>query len=1486
MAGVDPNPSTGEPTPAKTAAEAAAIAGAGVGFRGTYGGARGPVAQDYAVLQQEQVVQRQQQTQQNQQRQELAIAAARSADMMRAVGYNVLGGQETYDKIMGNEPTVQQSSRTYLENLNKRSDYFAPSQIGDTETQRSVAAGENMGTVLESQRKAAVLTPGTRDDQYYLNELSKWNRTGIVTSSEYHYETKVTGLQQKANPYENWGDVALAVEKGGNLKDFTVDKYGFNPNVGGALGYTKPMKYGGWESDAALGQQLTRQVGGVLPGGQGLQETAWTMAKTGKAANVDFQPAIDYVNYQKGRMGPYGALYGGIPDTTPNIPPGRGTPGTGAGTVVSTAPVGGAPLSKDWNPFVASAAAPTGYISEGIQIPHGPDHLPNLSERLAPAGKVIETIFGGLNMAISVPVGVASLLTFGAIPEWAPKSVELIEPSTDPLKETIVYGTPTTTISGGNQTITNLGAGIQYDKGIIAQNKRDIDLLLTGKVVGGKFSGTTEEFAVVTGKIATQNDLVDIVNKNVETYNAMQKENPIIETTTTPQTTLITGTPDKVYRFGYWQKASEEFGNKAMGALGYNRQQLEAYGTVIKSKPGIGGEAERFVYNVMKPAIESPMDLPIYYLEGKMIGGLAEGVTVPYAAKTAEYSQKTGTLPTIVKVLTQPGEGGAVGWTARNVFKWSLPATFVVSAGYQATNKGTDFSKETVLTNLESGVMPMALMTYGAMGTEPFKGGYDYTKERFKVKPDIRETYKSEATLTERPDIQVPSGIGGEMRVVETKTIATQPSINIAGYDITFPRIFEPKQRGAFQIVTQPELVDMGRIIGARLPGTTTEPVVYSRVVETVADTYRGKWIKSETGPYAYERPGITQATGTLKTAEMRLPHTIEEYLKMGAEDAKLTGQPQEVVTAQLMADAIKVTKPVTGYRELSTTVPAGTPIEQVFDWNVMKVGGKEVQFGKIEMEDYFGKIQVTQTGGGVSDYQITVTRDITEEGFLKGGSYDVTGSQVPEAKIVRQLQEASRNLKPGYSEEAYAFDNRGNVIYHEVGEIGSVSREGVWDAIGKIEGSGSGAHTHTPYKLSISEGIPALKEWLFEQTGKGKYPSQPDMGVYTDNAVVFTDSHAITADYIVSKTGVSIFREPTRGWEIWKDILKETPKYVEDYPPSLISRIGKEGGMQFVGKNELYRAPGLTERISDVSGEMQGAYPVGVRNQFIDMIDRVILKDPNLEFVREGATASEKPWHSASTLGKGGAAGLGGGGTMGGGRLVSQQVQTPQELVQFTQQPQMFKSPEIVRAAPAGQLPRQVSEPVLVFGQIPSQIQIPTSKQSQKVEPRFMIEPARAFIQPQMQVPRQDQLKEATKIFEIGSAFKLAQIPEQTTTPILTQDVWQVPLQGQQQTPIQEQAQIQRQLQITRIQPPPQLTQMTYERPPLPPDIGIPFPPGLPPGFGGGGGQGSPRRPRKFWEYFPVGLDISARIAMGGARGHTKKKKGRLLPAKRSKKK
>ena len=1384
---------------------------------------------------------------------------------------------------------VQQQQQQANINPQGRPGYYDPSSLGDratqqllymTDMQRQVfgqmgieiaSRDELTGKILEGQRKAAEKTPGTQDDQFYANELAKWTHNPIEVSSEIHRKELLTGQPYPANPAENAGDVALAFEKGGNLKDFTQKTYGFNPNVGGMIG--------------------------VLPQGQGLQETAWRVAKTGEPANVDFMPAVDYLNTQKGRYGPYGALAGGIPDRVQIISTPQGTPAgqyteSNAKQPFVSAMIGTGNekgmVGKDWNPMVVSAAEPIGYISEGIQIPSAPKETPpglTMLNAVSPEGTwnfygipidvnavkqsahvISGEISGGINFAFSIPVGIASLATFGIVPQWRPKDLEVVIPSSNPIRNTTIFGETTHVVSGGNETIVNLGTRISADKQDISARQSEIETLLRGNVTEGKYSGTQEGYTRITEKIAASNELVNITNKNVDIYNTMQKENPIIDTATTPQTVITTGTPDKVYPFGYWQMASEGIGNLAMGALGYNRKQLEAYGQTIKSQPGIGGETNRAVYTIMKPAIEEPLNLPIYYLEGRIFAGVAEGA----GGAIAGYGQGAGKLSTVANVLTTKGEGGVVGTVARTAYNWAFPTALVAGGAYEMTNKGTDFSKETVLTNIESSVIPMALMTYGAMGTEPITKVVDYTKVRFQEKPMIHQTFEGELKYTQQPDIQVQSGIGGNLQYTQTETIATQPSF----LGISLPRLFNPIERGA-PIKTTVDLGygDTGRLTEARLPGATTNPVVGVRAESLVLDTYRGGYVQE--GPYQYTRPGYGQGAGNVKVAEVRLPRTFDEYLKMGAEDAKLTGQPQEVITAQLMADATKVTEPVTGYRELSVTVPAGTPIREAFDWTINKQGGKEVVFNKVDFEDYFGKMQVKQTGQ--AEYQIDVTRDVTEQGFLKGGSYDVTGTQVPETKIVQQLQEASKSLKPG-PETAYAFDNRGNIIHVETGEIGSVGRDSSYDALANIEGTGSFAHTHPPYPISDYPGVTAkISELVFEAKGMGRLPSKSDMNVHAHNAMEYLNPHAVTAEYIVSKKGVSIMREPSAGWGTWGDIGVRSPQFVEDYSAADISRIEKQGGLQFVDKNQPYKAPGITERIPDVTAEMQKAYPVGVRTQFVDMIDRTILKDPNLEFIRDQMVTREKSLlESGSNLGRGGA-----GITLGGGRLVqaSQQVQA-QEAVKIIHQPKEYRMPK-----PSEQITRPVSGSVLVFAQTLSQI--PSSKQSQNLEPRFLIEPVKTFKQPSMQVPQSDQMKEYAKVFTIGNRIGLAQIPEQKNAIISTQDVWQTPISGQQQTPLQEQAQIQKQQQITRFQNPPPFTQETYTwkpEPPVKPGGGLPF--YIPPSFGGSAGYPYQRRGRRFVETFHIGLDIAALSQMGVKPKKGRPKKGRLIPAKRSRKK
>ena len=308
------------------------------------------------------------------------------------------------------------------------------------------------GAVLGAQYKMAVATPGTRDDQFFLNEIGKWNRNPIELSSSYHDVGMNAGVPIPANPFENRGDVALALEKGGNLKDFTPDRYGFNQNVGKELG--------------------------LLPGGKGIQETQWEIAKTGRAADVDFRPAIEYQVSQTGRYGVYGNLAGGIPDKVD-------VPSTEQGT--------------DWQCTTRSTGNPEPNSNRNRLEPvrgkcSGTDWVYQRrvagAEERGSSGTYIEPAKGNL-FGYQIPL-ISPMLAFfepesiktvskQSLPESSVSTVtplpDKVVSSFDPITgETITTTIKTdqvdTTIMGGNQTIVSVVPGKSgYDK--FNQNIRD-----------------------------------------------------------------------------------------------------------------------------------------------------------------------------------------------------------------------------------------------------------------------------------------------------------------------------------------------------------------------------------------------------------------------------------------------------------------------------------------------------------------------------------------------------------------------------------------------------------------------------------------------------------------------------------------------------------------------------------------------------------------------------------------------------------------------------------------------------------------------------------------------------------------------------------------------------------------------------------------------------------------------------------------------------
>lgn len=295
-------------TPA-TKEEAEARAGAAVDFRGTYGGESGRAATNWAILQ-DWERRKQEQQEQPQTRQQQEQSAQRDRQRRGDDGY-VGGTRADNGDTIGGHPSEEQMMRDRaaagigdnmaefaVMSVEGRADFVDFTTLGDTNTRRIadeiLQRGEAptmeiaTGIALNRQLESAKLTQGTRDVQFFLNEVARYNHNAIALSAEYHSLGMTSGVPVKANPFEYAGDLALALEKGGNPKDFTKKTYGFNPDVGRELG--------------------------LLPGGKGLQETAWDVAKTGQPSQGSFEDAIRVVGAARGLYGPYGGLYGGKAD--------------------------------------------------------------------------------------------------------------------------------------------------------------------------------------------------------------------------------------------------------------------------------------------------------------------------------------------------------------------------------------------------------------------------------------------------------------------------------------------------------------------------------------------------------------------------------------------------------------------------------------------------------------------------------------------------------------------------------------------------------------------------------------------------------------------------------------------------------------------------------------------------------------------------------------------------------------------------------------------------------------------------------------------------------------------------------------------------------------------------------------------------------------------------------------------------------------------
>jgi len=266
-----------------------------------------------------------------------------------------------------------------------------------------------------------------------------------------------------------------------------------------------------------------------------------------------------------------------------------------------------------------------------------------------------------LSPAASVVGGVASRLTFG-LSEFVYKPTPIVEDMGSTRSAKVeTFDLPTTrdtaitklpessTMSGGNQTITDLGIWL----------------------TGSRESIDRTNPAAVKG-----------YNEKADLFNRMQQQNPVIITTTggTKEVVTETGgsrtvttefgeTKQRVYA-SEWDKFVEGSGRVARYVTGLTEAKQAAYFETIKTAPGVLGEVKRGVFyfgteTINKPAELAPAAILGYGLgraAGMVPGFLGQvGAGTGLTAKAATFLETPGGA-SIAKAGAVGVFGGAYTW--------------------------------------------------------------------------------------------------------------------------------------------------------------------------------------------------------------------------------------------------------------------------------------------------------------------------------------------------------------------------------------------------------------------------------------------------------------------------------------------------------------------------------------------------------------------------------------------------------------------------------------------------------------------------------------------------------------------------------------------------------------------------------------------------------------------------------------------------------
>jgi hypothetical protein len=634
--------------------------------------------------------------------------------------------------------------RSALQTVESRAGYTPISQLGDTRTQAAlkgleiarglgfnVATQETFtGRVLEAQREAAA-TP--KAQQYYTGELSKWAENMVELGSAYHVVGKVAETPIPANRYEYQGDLAVEFLKGTPTK---ASEY-FSPVSG--------------------------EMSKSLPGGVGLQQSAWEVAKTGKTSTLNYSVAVEKLSSAAGQYGPYGKLWGGPEYKETGVNSKQYVTPTSVAIQTQSKVLGSFPdvsvvgLPTPFKSTSQSASSeeykPSGLFGLGGLFPEITREKASaylIASKSAPLEATLGTLGTGLEGAYSAAAGginaVIRGVTFGIVPTVF---------KTEPI---VIKGTPykysesiSTSIAGGSEEASKLGLEIE-------SGRKSLDLYNPTAVA---------EF-----------------NKKVDVYNALQKANPVVEKTTTTKTPIPgTGVDDKVYA-SEWDRFVEGSGRVSRNLFGFSEAKYTAYGETIKSEPGVKGVWDRTVYEVGGVIANRPASLAPDVISGTtfLFGGEFVGAGI------AGVAAGTGRVSSAAQWIMSPTGQTVVKAGAASFF--GTLYTLNVTEGFKATSQETE-------RNIERSILPLAAMYAGGGGFNRLpEVGLEGLRAAERVLPDIQQSrVRGQPVVVAGPQFAI-TNVKGLKDFVEPREVSGATRLESGKMSETTPiepRVYKPQ---------------------------------------------------------------------------------------------------------------------------------------------------------------------------------------------------------------------------------------------------------------------------------------------------------------------------------------------------------------------------------------------------------------------------------------------------------------------------------------------------------------------------------------------------------------------------------------------------------------------------------------------------------------------------------------------------------------------